>query len=116
LVAQFNIGIVYGINTATFFVAIIAIFFIQHRGKISTRTNIGWQSLIDGVRFTFSTRIIWGTMLLDFFATLFSSARTMLPIVAGDILGVGAAGYGLLATAQPLGALIVGMVCPCAMR
>lgn len=110
LVAQFNIGIVYGINTATFFVAIVAIFLIKHRGKISTRSSIGFASLIEGVRFTFGTRIIWSTMLLDFFATFFSSARTMLPIVAGDILGVGAVGYGVLATAQPLGALIVGMV------
>jgi MFS family permease len=110
LVAQFNIGIVYGINTATFFVAIVAIGLIKHRGKIKTRTAIGWQSLTAGIRFTFNTKIIWGTMLLDFFATLFSSARTMLPIVAGEILGVGAAGYGLLATAQPLGSLIVGVV------
>ncbi len=110
LVAQFNIGVVYGINTATFFVAIVAIFLIKHRGKISTRSSIGFASLIEGVRFTFGTRIIWSTMLLDFFATFFSSARTMLPIVAGDILGVGAVGYGVLATAQPLGALIVGMV------
>lgn len=110
LVAQFNIGIVYGINTATFLVAIVAIFLIRHRGKIETRAAIGWRSLVDGIRFTFGTRIIWGTMLLDFFATLFSSARTMLPIVAGDILGVGAVGYGILATAQPIGALIVGVV------
>ena len=47
-------------------------------------------------------------MLLDFLATFFSSARTMLPIVASDMLGMGAAGYGLLATAQPVGALIAG--------
>ncbi len=110
LVAQFNIGVVYGINTATFFVAIVAIWLIRHRSKIETRTAIGWRSLVDGIRFTFGTRIIMGTMLLDFFATLFSSARTMLPIVAGDILGVGAVGYGLLATAQPIGALIVGLI------
>ncbi len=110
LVAQFNIGLVYGINTATFAVAIIAIGLIRHRGKIKTATNIGWRALIDGIRFTFGTRIIMGTMLLDFFATLFASARTMLPIVAGDILGVGAAGYGLLATAQPIGALLVGLI------
>lgn len=109
MVAQFNIGVIYGINTATFFVAIVAIFLIRHRGKIETRAAIGWRSLVDGIKFTFGTRIIWGTMLLDFFATFFSSARTMLPIVAGDILGVGAAGYGLLATAQPIGALIVGV-------
>ncbi len=110
LVAQFNIGLVYGINTATFVVAIIAIGLIRHRGKIKTATSIGWRALIDGIRFTFGTRIIMGTMLLDFFATLFASARTMLPIVAGDILGVGAAGYGLLATAQPIGALLVGLI------
>ena len=110
LVAQVNIGVVYGINTATFGVAIVAIALIRHRGKIKSSANIGWRALVDGIRFTFGTRIIMGTMLLDFFATLFSSARTMLPIVAGDILGVGAMGYGLLATAQPIGALLVGLV------
>ena len=110
LVAQFNIGLVYGINTLTFFAAIIAIWLIRHRGKMAVGAGIGWRALVDGIRFTFGTRIIMGTMLLDFFATLFSSARTMLPIVAGDILGVGAAGYGLLATAQPIGALLVGVI------
>ena len=110
LVAQFNIGVFYGINTATFFVAIVAIVLIRHRGRLSTSAGIGWRALVDGIRFTIGTRIIMGTMLLDFFATLFASARTMLPIVAGDILGVGAAGYGLLATAQPIGALLVGLI------
>lgn len=110
LVAQVNIGVVYGINTATFVAAIVAIVLIRHRGKLQTSANIGWQALVDGIRFTIGTRIIMGTMLLDFFATLFSSARTMLPIVAGDILGVGALGYGVLATAQPVGALLVGLI------
>ncbi len=109
LVAQFNIGLVYGINTVTFVAALIAIWRIRHRGKLAIGASIGLSALIDGFRFTFRTRIIMGTMLLDFFATLFSSARTMLPIVAGDILGLGAAGYGLLATAQPIGALLVGV-------
>ena len=49
-------------------------------------------------------------MLLDFFATFFASARTMLPIVADQILGVGAQGYGLLATAQPVGAVLAGTI------
>ena len=49
-------------------------------------------------------------MLLDFFATFFSSARTMLPLVARDVLGLGPAGYGLLATAQPAGAVLAGVV------
>jgi MFS family permease len=49
-------------------------------------------------------------MLLDFFATFFSSARTMLPIIAGDVLGLGAGGYGLLATGEPVGAILAGVV------
>jgi hypothetical protein len=69
---------------------------------------MSWHALKEGMRFTFDTRIIRATMLLDFLATFFSSARTMLPIVASDLLGLGAAGYGLLATAQPIGALLAG--------
>ena len=102
LVAQVNIGVVYGINTATFGAAIIAIALIRHRGKIKASANIGWRALVDGIRFTFGTRIIMGTMLLDFFATLFSSARTMLPIVAG-IGGV------LLLDEEFTGTMLAGM-------
>ena len=110
LLAKFNTGLVYCANAVVFLVALSAIWQIKHRGRPANQTKIGWRSLVVGIRFTLSTRIILGTMLLDFFATLFASARTMLPIVAGEILGVGAAGYGLLATAQPIGALLVGTV------
>ena len=114
--AQFNIGLVYGINTATFFVAIIAIGLIRHRGKMKYGASIGWRALIDGIRFTFSTRIIMGTMLLDFFATLFASARTMLPIVAGDILGVGAVGYGCWRPRSPSARCWSASSCRCVPR
>jgi hypothetical protein len=65
---------------------------------------------MEGLRFTYRSRLIWSTMLIDFFATFFSSARTMLPIVVSDMLGMGVQGYGLLATAQPLGALLAGAI------
>jgi MFS family permease len=45
-------------------------------------------------------------MLLDFFATFFSSATALLPIFAQDILGVGAHGYGWLYAAPSIGALV----------
>ena len=110
LVAQFDVGLVYSLNAVTFLFSAAAIWRISHRGQSSVEARIGWRTLLAGLRFTFSTRIVLGTMLLDFFATLFASARTMLPIVAGQILGVGAAGYGLLVTAQPIGALLVGTI------
>lgn len=111
MIARFNIGLIYMVNVLTFGVAVAALLMISYRGGPSSQSSgIGWRSLVEGMRFTYRARVIWGTMLLDFFATFFSSARTMLPIVAADILGVGAAGYGLLATAQPVGSLLAGMI------
>ena len=45
-------------------------------------------------------------MLLDFFATFFSSATALLPIFAQDVLHVGARGYGWLYAAPAAGAVI----------
>jgi MFS family permease len=50
--------------------------------------------------------MIRSTMLLDFFATFFSTASGLLPIYAQDILRVGPRGYGLLVSAQATGALV----------
>ena len=110
LAAQFNLGLVYGIGAAAFLLAAASVFGIRHRGRLAAGARFNWRALALGIRFTFGKRIIVGTMLLDFFATLLASARTMLPIVAGDVLGLGAVGYGLLATAQPVGALLAGLV------
>jgi MFS family permease len=111
LVAQFNIGVVYAINALTFGVAVVTVWLLHHRSQTVVRTNsMGRGALLDGLRFVYRSPMIWSTMLLDFFATFFASARTLLPIVAADILGVGAGGYGLLATAEPVGSLIAGSV------
>src|SRR5436309_7308055 len=45
-------------------------------------------------------------MLMDFFATFFSSATALLPIFAQDILHVGARGYGWLYAAPSAGAIV----------
>jgi MFS family permease len=111
LVGYFDIGLVYAINAFSFLIFVIALLFMRYRGKSrGERAGLGWAALVEGVRFTYQKKIIWSTMLLDFFATLFASARMMLPIVAGDMLGLGVQGYGLLATAQPVGALLAGLI------
>ena len=110
MVASFDIGVVYAVNSVSFFALIIAAVLMRHRGGAASVEGLGLDSLKEGLRFTYTSRLIWSTMLLDFFATLFSSARTMLPIVAGDVLGVGAQGYGILSTAQAVGALLTGVL------
>ncbi len=111
LVGSYDVSLVYGINAVSFVAVILSLLLMEYRGKAATTmTGLGWQALVDGIRFTYRTKLIWSTLLLDFLATFFSSAQTMLPIVASDVLGVEAAGYGLLATGQPVGALIAGGV------
>jgi MFS family permease len=67
-------------------------------------------AIAEGVRFILSRPIILGSMLLDFFATFFSSANTLLPFVAQDILKVGAVQYGWLSAAQSIGSVTTALV------
>ncbi len=112
LVGAFDVGIVYVIDALSFGTVIVSLLLMEYRGQANKQNGfgkgLGWSALVEGLRFTYGQRLIWSTMLLDFWATFFASARTMLPIVAGDVLKVGVQGYGLLATAQPMGAIIAG--------
>ena len=109
LVGYANVGYVYAINAFSFVAVVVSLLLMRYRGHVAAAsTGLGLNALFDGLRFVFRTPIISSTMLLDFIATFFSSARTMLPIVASDILGVGAVGYGWLATADSVGAVIAG--------
>jgi MFS family permease len=112
LIGHYNIGIVYAINAVTFIFVVGMVFMMRYRGKTtgSLSSGVSLNAIMEGLRFTYRSRIIWGTMLLDFIATFFSSARTMLPIIADSVLGVGALGYGLLSAAQPVGAVVAGTV------
>lgn len=111
MIYSFNIGYIYAINTCTFLAVVVSLLLMNYRGRPTPGKNgVNWQSLREGLRFTYRTPIIWSTMLLDFWATFFSSARTMLPIVANEVLHVGEQGYGILATAQPVGSVITGII------
>jgi MFS family permease len=70
-----------------------------------SRDDVSWHAAAEGLRFVFSQPLIRSTMLLDFFATFFSSATALLPIFAQDILRVGAKGYGWLYAAPAVGAV-----------
>jgi MFS family permease len=62
------------------------------------------------VKFIMEKPIILSSMILDFFATFFASANTLMPIFARDILHVGEVHYGILAAAQSIGSMAVALV------
>lgn len=73
-------------------------------GKIVSR-----QAILEGIHFIIGKPIILSTMILDFVATFFASANTLMPIVARDVLKVGVVEYGWLSAAQSVGAAIAAL-------
>lgn len=111
LVDKASLGVVYALTALLFIPALVTLTLMHDPAQdTAPKKRLGWRGVAEGFRFTYRTRVIWGTMIVDFLTTVLGSARTMLPMIAGDMLGMGAAGYGLLATAQPVGSVIAGTV------
>ena len=110
LIAAGGVGWVYVANAVSFgFVIVGAADDARRPGARSrrhdgSRTTCRWRAALEGLRFVFRSPLIRSTMLLDFFATFFSSATALLPIFAQDILQVGPRGYGWLYAAPAVGA------------
>ena len=69
-----------------------------------------WLDIRDGLTFIRNQPLILSTMILDFIATFFASANTLLPYFAQNIIHVGEVAYGWLASAQSIGAVLVGLI------
>ncbi len=98
---------VYLANAVSFMAVIVALLLMRDLpARPEARPDVSFRAGMEGLRFVFSTPLIRSTMLLDFFATFFSSATALLPIFAQDILHLGAVGFGWLYAAPSIGALI----------
>ena len=71
----------------------------------------GWRtitvdSLRTGFRFVWGHAVIFPFLMMDFGANIFGTVRSLFPIYARDILGVGPQGLGILYAASAAGALL----------
>jgi MFS family permease len=114
IIAAGDLSYVYIINAISFLAVILALFMMgpvdqqkaigSHNGKVSV------AAITEGVRFILAQPLILSTMIIDFFATFFASANTLMPIIAVDVLHVGAVAYGWLSSAQAIGAIVAALV------
>lgn len=104
-------GYAYLLNALSFLAVLGALVLM---GQVSQDLNraggVNLRSIREGVQFITSRPLILSTMLMDFIATFFASANTMLPIVARDILNVGKSGYAWLVSAQAIGSVSAGVI------
>jgi len=104
----------YLINAISFLAVIAALALMgpveQMVNEEARRRGINLGAIRDGVRFIASRPIILSSMILDFFATFFSSANTLLPFVARDVLHVDVIAYGWLSAAQSIGSVTAALI------
>jgi MFS family permease len=113
VIAAAGVGWVYVANALSFGCVIAALLMMRGvsgkpvREGHEPEDEVSWRAAREGLKFVFESPLIRSTMLLDFFATFFSSATALLPIFAQDILRVGARGYGWLYAAPAVGAVLM---------
>jgi MFS family permease len=115
MIAASGVGWVYVANAISFSFVILALLMMRDvparpASEGGSRDDVSLTAALEGLRFVFASPLIRSTMLLDFFATFFSSATALLPIFAQDILQIGARGYGWLYAAPAVGALVASAV------
>ncbi|NTU80873.1 MAG: MFS transporter [Chloroflexales bacterium] len=110
MIAAAGVGAVYWIDAISFLVILGMLLLIRSRPVPGERRDVSLRAALDGLRFVRRNKLILSTMLLDFLATFFSAATTMLPIFAQDILKVGPRGLGLLFAAPSAGAVAASLV------
>lgn len=106
LIATVGPGYVYAFDALTYALLVVFLGFI-HIASVAgaQRQESVWSSIFEGFKYVRERRLIWQLMSLDFSAQFFAAYRVVLPTIARDILGVGAAGYGVLSAAPAAGAI-----------
>jgi MFS family permease len=107
--AQFNgAPLVYCFTLAMLLTFIAFMSRVKPRGS-GEKKGFTLDTILAGLRYVVSTRLLLGSISLDLFAVLLGGATSLMPIFASDVLHSGASGLGLLRAMPSLGALSVSL-------
>ena len=106
VIADAGVPAAYAVVALLLVVALVAVWGLRVAAQTSRGRRIGWSAIREGLAFVRSQPVVLGCMTLDMCAVIFGGAAALLPIYATDILHVGPRGYGLLASALDLGAIV----------
>lgn len=113
VIAYLGLEWAYWINAISYLAVIIALYAMGNlpaiENKLEFSVKNSFLEIREGIGFIKNSPVILSAMILDFFGTFFSSANTLLPFVARDILHVGPIQYGWLSSGQSVGTLLVGV-------
>jgi MFS family permease len=102
-------GWVYGTCTTLLTIAFVLMLGV-HDPHQSAKEKTTLSSVLAGVRYVWTNKLLLGATSLDLFAVLLGGATALLPIYARDILHTGPQGLGLLRAAPAAGALLMSLI------
>jgi len=106
LIAEFGLSAAYGVDAASFGAALYAISRLEAMAPEGGGRRAGLASVVEGLRFLRTRRVLLMTFLVDLNAMVFGMPRALFPALAVGAFGGGARTVGLLYAGPAVGALV----------
>lgn len=110
IIAHAGVAAAYAAHVCIIIGAIAGLALVRGGASEGERRVVSLPAIREGISFVVSRQPIVGAMALDMFAVIFAGATALLPVYATEILKVGPAGYGLLASALELGTVLMSLL------
>jgi MFS family permease len=101
---------VYGIALVVTVIAIIAVLRVELTERERPDEEVNVRSVLAGLHYIWTHKIILGSISLDLFAVLLGGAVALLPVYAREILRTGPWGLGLLRASPGVGAAVMAIL------
>ena len=111
LVAYVGFSFVYLLDALCSFSFFLLVLLIRRSTQKREQSDAStWKSLMAGLRFVFSRKVILATITLDLFAVLLGGATALMPIFADQILHCGPVGLGWMRAMPAIGAFAMALI------
>jgi MFS family permease len=106
LIATVGLAGAYAVDVVSFVAAIVALLAIAPLPPLGAVSRPGLAAINEGLRYVRGRRAILGSFVIDLDAMIFGMPTALFPVLALEVFGTGAVGFGLLAAAPAVGAFI----------
>lgn len=104
--AYAGVTVTFSVILAFILLSIVSLLFIKSRPPQFLPKEGIMKSLAEGIRFVFNSRMLVGALSLDLFSVFFGGAVALIPVIASEVLHVGAEQFGMMRAAPAIGAVL----------
>lgn len=101
---------VYGVSVVACGIATMALIRIRARTTVRSKEEFTVRTVLAGLHYIWTHKLILGAISLDLFAVLLGGAVALLPVYAREILRTGPWGLGLLRASPGVGASVMAIL------